>query len=69
MIHKLGIGVMFMIFGVISMVVCYYLRENMQETIGLDKEKVYGSFMPKGLVLPTVQEPENKPLKVKEKSQ
>lgn len=37
MIHEIGIGQMFMIFGIISLVVCVYLNKYMQETINLDK--------------------------------
>jgi hypothetical protein len=64
MIHKLGIGWMFMIFGAISMMVCIYLREEMQETMDLDKEKVYESYVPAGVEIEVIQEPEVKPLKV-----
>jgi hypothetical protein len=64
MIHKLGIGWMFMIFGVISLMVCIYLREKMQETMDLEKEKVYESYVPAGVEIQVIQEPEVKPLKV-----
>lgn len=64
MIHKLGIGWMFMIFGAISLMVCIYLRDEMQETMDLDKEKVYESYVPAGVEIEVIQEPEVKPLKV-----
>ena len=53
-----------MIFGSISLMVCIYLREEMQETMDLDKEKVYESYVPVGVEIPVIQEPEVKPLKV-----
>ena len=55
MIHKIGIGIMFMIFGTISLVVGIYLREHMEETINLDKEKVYEAFIPANVEIPTLQ--------------
>ena len=55
MIHKLGIGLMFMIFGVISMAVCLFLREEIKETMDLEKEKVYESYIPAGVEIPVIQ--------------
>lgn len=53
-----------MIFGSISLMVCIYLREEMQETMDLNKEKVYESYVPAGVEIQVIQEPEVKPLKV-----
>ena len=44
MIHKIGIGMI----GI-------YLREHMEETINLDKEKVYEAFIPANVEIPTLQ--------------
>ncbi len=46
---------MFMIFGVISMTACLFLTEEMKETMDLEKEKVYESYIPTGVEISVIQ--------------
>lgn len=46
------------------MAVCLLLREEMKETMDLEKEKVFELYIPSGVEIPTIQEPEVNPLKV-----